>query len=241
MVHDPAHNTARAAVAPLARHRAAALAPLFERFSGRSNLPTLQNRIIFPPCTRWLTPGGAPGAAADSMAEYYARRARHVGLVVTEGVYLDLKGGTPYPDASVFYGAEALAQWRDVVDAVHREGGLIVPQIHHVGIQNPGPTLSPSGLTLKGKAVQPAATLAEIEGIKEAFVEAARNAARLGFDGVAIHSAHGYLLHEFLWDFTNRRDDAYGGDAARRRRLLVEIVEGCRAATDAMGLQRPVT
>ena len=66
-------------------------------------------------------------------------------------------------------------------------------------------------------------------------------AVRLGFDGVAIHSAHGYLLHEFLWDFTNRRDDAYGGDAARRRRLLVEIVEGCRAATDAMALQRSIT
>ena len=136
---DAAHRAAKAAVSRLASRqqsaRAAKLAPIFESFDGVSNLPSMRNRIIFPPCTRWLTPGGNPGASRDSMADYYARRAKHIGLVVTEGVYLShLKGGVPHPDATTFNGPGCLSDWKAVVSAVHAEGGLIVPQIHHVGI-----------------------------------------------------------------------------------------------------------
>ena len=83
--------------------------------------------------------------------------------------------------------------------------------------------------------MQEAATLEEIHGVRDAFVQAARDCAAVGFDGIAIHSAHGYLLHEFLWPTTNKRTDEYGGSAANRRRLLLEIVRGCRAATADLG------
>ena len=109
------------AVATLGRHKAAGaqLAPLFRPLppgaaGSVANLPSgLKNRVIFPPCTRWLTPGGEPAAAPDSMAEYYANRAKHVGLIVTEGVYMDLPGSSPHPDATHIYGDACMEQWRE--------------------------------------------------------------------------------------------------------------------------------
>lgn len=238
---DFAHQEARKAVAPLAAqaHRAQNVASMFEPFPGKGNLPPMKNKIIFPPCTRWLTPGGNPGVARDSMAEYYAARAKHIGLVVTEGVYLNLDGGSPDKDATNFHGEECLAAWTQVAAAVHREGGLIVPQIHHVGIQNASKqkTLSPSGISLVGKkiAIQEPMTKDEIVGLKEAYKQAARNCIATGMDGMAIHAAHGYLFHEFLWDNTNRRTDEYGGSPENRRRLLVEVVRGCKEAVKDLG------
>ena len=98
---------AAAAVAPLApegRKHAAKLAPLFRPLPQGEigHLPAgLRNRVIFPPCTRWVTPGGLPASAPDSMAEYYANRAAHCGLVVTEGLYMDVPGSSPHPDATI--------------------------------------------------------------------------------------------------------------------------------------------
>jgi 2,4-dienoyl-CoA reductase-like NADH-dependent reductase (Old Yellow Enzyme family) len=199
----------------------------------------LRNRIVMAPMTREASPDGVPG---EDVAAYYARRAAGgVGLIVTEGTYVGHDTAGTSRKVPRFHGDAALAGWRRVADAVHREGGRIVPQLWHVGVTRQAgrgpvreaPVLSPSGLDLGGEPKGRAATLAEIDAIIAAFAESAAAAERIGFDGVEIHGAHGYLVDEFLWDRTNRRDDRYGGGTAERVRFAAEIVAAVRSAVSA--------
>ncbi|ONH27775.1 NADH:flavin oxidoreductase [Pseudofrankia asymbiotica] len=206
-------------------------APLFTPFS----LPGLElrNRFVMAPMTRQFSPGGVPG---EDVAAYYARRAAHVGLVVTEGTYVDHPSAGASDRVPRFYGDDALAGWRRVVDAVHGAGGRIVPQLWHLGVtRTPGspphpsaPVLSPSGLRADGTAVGDEATTAEIDALVASFARAAADARRIGFDGVELHGAHGYLLDQFFWPQTNRRVDAYGGSLANRARVGAEVVAAVR-------------
>ena len=92
---------------------------------------TLQNRVVMAPMTRSGSPGNVPG---DKVVEYYRRRAQGgAGLIITEGTCIDHIAANGYPDVPYFHGEEALAGWKQVVDAVHAEGGKIAPQLWHVG------------------------------------------------------------------------------------------------------------
>ncbi|MFD3450612.1 NADH:flavin oxidoreductase [Streptomyces sp. NPDC058691] len=196
---------------------------------------TVPNRITMSPMTRSHSPGGIPG---EDVAAYYARRAAAgVGLIITEGTYV----GHPSAgeDAAVprFHGEEQLAGWSRVADAVHAAGGRIVPQLWHIGmVREPGKPpfesalpMGPSGLTLAGTdGGGHAMTRTDIDQVIGAFAQAAADAERIGFDGVEIHGAHGYLIDQFLWPFTNRRTDRYGGDPVARTRFATEIVEAVR-------------
>lgn len=194
----------------------------------------LANRFVMAPMTRQFSPGGVPGA---DLAEYYARRAAHVGLIVTEGTYVDHPSAGTSDRVPRFYGDDALDGWRRVVAAVHDAGGRIVPQLWHLGAaRSPGapprpeaPVLSPSGVSADGSVVGEPATTADIDAVVASFARAARDAARVGFDGVELHGAHGYLLDQFFWQVTNRRTDAYGGSFAARARLGAEVVAAVRA------------
>ncbi len=123
-----------------------------------------------------------------------------------------------------------------MAEAVHQAGGRIIPQLWHVGATRvagtppvpDAPPVSPSGLALDGTPTGHAMTQADLDDVVGAFAEAAADAERLGFDGVELHGAHGYLIDQFLWDGTNRRDDAYGGDIVSRARFAAEIVAACR-------------
>ncbi|AGL20156.1 oye family NADH-dependent flavin oxidoreductase [Actinoplanes sp. N902-109] len=206
----------------------------------------LPNRIVMAPMTRSFSPGGVPGA---DVAAYYARRAAGgTGLIVTEGTYVGHPTAGTSHRVPRFYGDDALAGWQRVADAVHANGGRIVPQLWHVGaVRRPGagpvedaPSVGPSGLGLDGTPLPgPGAelTVADIDAIVAAFAEAARAAQRVGFDGVELHGAHGYLIDQFLWERTNRRTDAYGGDPVARTRFAAEIVAAVR---DAVGPDFPV-
>ncbi|WP_374615875.1 NADH:flavin oxidoreductase [Frankia sp. AgKG'84/4] len=216
--------------APLARTD---VTPLFTPFSLAGI--ELANRFVMAPMTREFSPGGVPG---EDVAAYYARRAAHVGLIVTEGTLVDHpsagSGGDRVPH---LYGDDALAGWRRVVDAVHTAGGRIVPQLWHLGATREAgtppypdaPVLSPSGLRADGTVVGEAATTADIDALISAFVRAAAAAREVGFDGVELHGAHGYLLDQFFWPLTNRRTDGYGGSLAQRARLGAEVVAAVRA------------
>jgi 2,4-dienoyl-CoA reductase-like NADH-dependent reductase (Old Yellow Enzyme family) len=199
---------------------------------------TLPNRLVMPPMTRRFSPGGVPG---EDVAAYYRRRAAaQVGLIVTEGTYIDRAAAGDSTRVPRFYGEESLAGWRKVVEAVHAEGGKIVPQLWHVGMTrrdgrgpNPdAPSEGPSGLLLNGEASPNARVMTQedIDATVAAFAKAAADAERVGFDGIELHGAHGYLIDQFLWERTNRRTDAYGGDAVARTRFAVEVVEAVRAA-----------
>ncbi|MGW1891131.1 NADH:flavin oxidoreductase [Streptomyces sp. NPDC002004] len=197
---------------------------------------TVPNRIVMAPMTREFSPGGVPG---EDVAQYYARRAASgVGLIVTEGTYVGHDSAGTSDRVPRFYGTDALEGWDRVVSAVHEAGGKIVPQLWHVGAtRKPGagpvpsaPPAGPSGLGLDGQPKGSALTAAELDAVVEAFADAAAAAERIGFDGVELHGAHGYLIDQFLWERTNRRADGYGGSIEARSRFAAEIVAAVRAA-----------
>jgi 2,4-dienoyl-CoA reductase-like NADH-dependent reductase (Old Yellow Enzyme family) len=201
----------------------------------------LRNRLVMAPMTRQFSPDGVPG---DDVAAYYGRRASSLGLLVTEGTYVDegSGGSTRVPR---FYGERSLAGWRKVADAVHAEGGAIFPQLWHLGAaRKPGsgpfpdaPVISPSGVDAAGAVVGEPATARQLEATVAAYARAAAAARDAGFDGVELHGAHGYLLDQFHWPCTNRRADAYGGDIRGRVRFSYEVAAAVR---EAVGPDFPV-
>ncbi|MEV4034985.1 NADH:flavin oxidoreductase [Streptomyces umbrinus] len=198
---------------------------------------TVPNRIAMAPMTRQFSPGGVPG---EDVASYYARRAAAgVGLIVTEGTYVGHESAGQSDDIPRFHGDEQLAGWAKVAEAVHAAGGKIVPQLWHIGsVRRAGeppfadaPSVSPSGIHTEGaKVTGQAMTQQDLDDVIQAFAEAAAAAERIGFDGVELHGAHGYLIDQFLWAGTNRRTDAYGGDLVARTQFAAEIVAAVRAA-----------
>ncbi|MGY1579936.1 NADH:flavin oxidoreductase [Streptomyces sp. MN13] len=198
---------------------------------------TLPNRIVMAPMTRQFSPGGIPGA---DVASYYSRRAAAgVGLIVTEGTYVGHASAGESSRVPRFHGEEQLAGWAKVAEEVHAAGGRIVPQLWHIGmVRKPGrppfadaPAVGPSGLRVDGtEGTGEAMTQRDIDDVIGAFAEAAAAAERIGFDGVELHGAHGYLIDQFLWSGTNRRTDAYGGDPVARTRFAAEIVAAVREA-----------
>ncbi len=200
---------------------------------------TLPNRVVMAPMTRNFSPNNIPG---DNVVEYYRKRAQGgTGLIITEGTCPGHKAASGYPDVPFIAGEEQLGGWKKVVEAVHAEGGKIAPQLWHVGaFRKPGiepggdlPGYSPSGTLIPGKVVGHAMTLQDIEECQQAFIQAAVDAEKLGFDAIEIHGAHGYLLDGFFWEGTNQRDDHYGGSVENRVRFACEIITGIRERVSA--------
>jgi 2,4-dienoyl-CoA reductase-like NADH-dependent reductase (Old Yellow Enzyme family) len=236
------------------------VAPLFAPLTIRS--VTLRNRVVMAPMTRSFSPLGVPGA---DVAAYYRRRAEgETGLLITEGVGVDHPaalgdGGLNEADLPHMFGEAALAGWRAVVEGVHAEHGVIFPQLWHQGVMRKAgtgphpqaPSCRPSGLwgptgrttSLAAEDIAACAvptapmTETEIADVIAAYGRSARNALEVGFDGVAIHGAHGYLPDNFLWEETNQRTDRWGGDRRRRSEFAVEVVKTIRAVA---GAGRPV-
>ena len=183
---------------------------------------SLPNRIAMAPMTRSFSPHGVPGA---DVAAYYRRRAEGgVGLIVTEGVYIPhLRAGFD-PKVPRLYGETALAGWRDAVNEVHAAKGHIFAQLWHVGLQVAGGPAPAAGVEPVGTSMP----ISEIEAVITAYGEAAANAEAVGFDGIEIHGAHGYLIDQFFWEHTNHRSDFYGGSLVARTRFAADVVTEIR-------------
>ena len=210
----------------------------------------LRNRIVMSPMTRAFSPEGIPG---EDVASYYGRRAESgVGLIVTEGTWVPHPGAANEENVPNFYGDEALAGWKQVVDEVHRAGGCIMPQLWHVGLslkrkiegifaeaaagpadRQVGPSGYGSATGERPRLIKEPMTQRDIDDVIEAFATAAGSAKRLGFDGVAFHGAHGYLFDQFFWSETNRRADKYGGSIESRTRFACEVLQECRRRVGA--------
>jgi N-ethylmaleimide reductase len=213
----------------------------------------LANRIVMAPLTRNRSPNAVPG---DLSVTYYSQRAT-AGLIVTEATAISHQG-QGYANVPGLYGADQLAGWKRVTDAVHRGGGKIVVQLWHVGrishtaLQpGGGKPVAPSAIRANSKTflVKPdgigefvetseprALDAAELPGIVDDFRRAAKAAIEVaGFDGVEIHGANGYLIDQFLRSGTNHRTDDYGGSIENRTRFLFEVVD---AVTGAVGAGR---
>lgn len=200
------------------------------------------NRIVMAPMTRSRSPGYTPG---DEVAAYYKRRAAGgVGLIITEGTTINHGAANGYPDVPAFHD-EALEGWKNVVNEVHAAGGLIFPQLWHVGsVRKPGtepnpdlPGHSPSGFIKPGKKRCYEMNISDIDNVIEAFAQGAADAKSIGFDGVEFHGAHGYLIDQFFWEGVNQRTDKYGGSPENRTRFAAEIIA---AARDKVGPDFPL-
>jgi N-ethylmaleimide reductase len=171
---------------------------------------------------------------------YYSQRAS-AGLIVSEATQISPMG-KGYINTPGIHSEEQIAGWKTVVDAVHRLGGRIFLQLWHVGRVShssllPGNVspVAPSAIRANTQTVvetgfvdvsEPRAlSLTEIQRTIEDYGRAASNAKAVGFDGVEIHAANGYLIDQFLRSKSNVRTDTYGGSAANRVRFLGEVVE----------------
>ncbi|MQY29251.1 NADH:flavin oxidoreductase [Nocardia aurantia] len=196
----------------------------------------LRNRFAMAPMTRGKSPEGIPND--ENVGYYRARAAGGVGLIITEGTYIRGPAAGPSAEVPRFYGEDSAAGWRAVVDAVHAEGAAIVPQLWHLGVARgdepafePGtPSVSPSGVDHAGQAVGRPLTTADLAALVDSYVESAVLARQLGFDGIELHGAHGYLLDQFLWAATNQRSDRYNGAARDRAAFPARVVAAVRAA-----------
>lgn len=203
----------------------------------------LANRIVMAPLTRNRARAGIP---SELSATYYAQRAS-AGLIISEGTPISAQA-QGYADVPGIYSPEHVTAWRRITDAVHAQGGKIVAQLWHVGrishtsLQPEGAApVAPSALTAQSKTylidaqtgqggffdTSPPRALSaqELPAIVQDYVQAARCAVQAGFDGVEIHAANGYLLDQFLKDGTNQRNDAWGGSAENRCRLVLDVVQ----------------
>ncbi|MFJ4585515.1 alkene reductase [Streptomyces echinatus] len=206
----------------------------------------LPNRLVMAPMTR--NRAAADGTPLPIMGEYYAQRAG-AGLIIAEATTPSEVGAT-YPNIPAIYRDAHVKGWRAVTDTVHAAGGRMFLQLQHGGrighpetsglqpvapspVPYPDPMHTPSGS--RPSVVPREMTVDEIRATVEDFANAARNAIAAGFAGVEVHSANGYLLHQFLGQDTNRRTDSYGGPVANRIRFTVEVV---RAVVDAIGAER---
>ena len=198
----------------------------------------LANRLAVAPMTRVsATPDGVPTV---EMAEYYAGfAAGGFGLIVSEGTHTDHLYSQGYLNQPGLVTARQASGWRDVTSRVHAAGGRIVAQLMHAGALSQGNPYSES--TGGPSAVQPAGEMMpdyggkgpwpvpreltedDLDAVVDGFVQAALNAEVAGFDGVEVHAANGYLLDQFLTDYTNLRTDSYGGCVSNRIRLTVRV------------------
>ncbi|MBB6626875.1 alkene reductase [Nocardioides sp. KIGAM211] len=206
----------------------------------------LPNRLVMAPLTRNRSKGTVPG---DLAVEYYSQRAS-AGLIITEGSQPSARG-QGYLDTPGFHSPEQLAGWSRVADAVHAKGGRIVAQLMHAGrishpdntggeeIIAPSPIAAPNEMvTAEGPKPHPVPReieTSEIPAVIEEYVSAARNAVEAGLDGVEVHAANGYLIHQFLAPGSNERTDEYGGSPENRARFAIEVT---KAVVDAIGADR---
>jgi len=210
---------------------------------------TLKNRIVMSPMTRSRA-YGPDASPTDDMVTYYSQRAG-AGLIVTEGTQPSVIG-QGYLNTPGLHSDVQVRAWRLVTDAVHAEGGVIFAQLMHTGrighpsiYAQPQLPVGPSAVRAAGRVftasgmqdfvVPRELTSAEVERTIEDFAAAARNAISAGFDGVELHGANGYLLHQFLSTNANRRTDRWGGSPSNRVRMVIETT---RAVADAIGPDR---
>ncbi|RKT88772.1 2,4-dienoyl-CoA reductase [Saccharopolyspora antimicrobica] len=203
----------------------------------------LPNRAVVAPMSRVSTSGD--GVPTERMADYYREFALGgFGLITTEGTYTDDQHSQAYPDQPGLTSEAHAAGWREVVRAVHDAGGRIALQLMHAGAlsQLDRPTIAPSAVAPKG-AKMPAygggagpfrtpaeATEAEIAQAIAGFAATAARAREAGFDAVEVHGANGYLVDQFITDYTNLRSDRYGGSVANRAHFAAEVLRAVRAA-----------
>jgi N-ethylmaleimide reductase len=211
------------------------------------------NRVVMAPMTR--NRADDDGVPSPHAVTYYRQRAG-AGLIITEATQPSA-AGRGYAGTPGLHSDQQQFEWQKISDAVHDEGGLIYLQLMHTGrightslLPNGRQLLAPSAViaemevaTATGEMV-PAEmplemTASDIQTVIKDFADASERAVAAGLDGIELHGANGYLLHQFLSPHTNRRTDEYGGDAVNRARFVLELTSAVaeRIGADRVGLR----
>ena len=200
---------------------------------------TLPNRVVMAPMTR--SRADADGTPGDLAAEYYSQRAG-VGLVVSEGTQPSADG-QGYLSTPGIHTPAHVAGWKKIADAVHSQGSRLFIQLMHVGrMSHPDNTphhrhgVAPSPIapgtqmfTVAGMQDIPVPRALSVDEIRQTvgdFRRAARGAIEAGADGIEIHGANSYLIHQFIAQNSNIRTDDYGGSIVNRARFAIEVAAG---------------
>ncbi len=204
---------------------------------------TLRNRLVMPPMATEKSEG--EGWVSQALLDYYDEKTKggYFGLVVTEHSYICEEGKASVHQVS-FARNEDVPGLAKLARVIHRNGSKAIAQVNHAGGKAVcalnGAALAPAPsamdyVTTRGEAVQARTmTQEEIDAVISAFAAAARRAQQAGFDGVEIHSAHGYLLNQFYSPLTNQRTDQYSGATIEgRMRLHCQVIAAVREAVGA--------
>jgi 2,4-dienoyl-CoA reductase-like NADH-dependent reductase (Old Yellow Enzyme family) len=221
---------------------------------------TLSNRIVVSPMCQYSADQGQ--ATAWHMVHLNTLALSGAGMLCIEATSVEAEGRITPGDLGLYDDATEAAL-RPVLNAIRRNTGTaVVVQLAHAGRKAscavpweggeqmpPGEggwlTHAPSAIAHKsGESTPQVLDAAGLDRIRSAFAASARRAAQLGLDGIEIHAAHGYLLHEFLSPLSNQRTDEYGGSLANRMRFPLEVFDAARAAfpaTQPVGLRLSAT
>jgi len=199
---------------------------------------TLSNRLIMPPMA--TSKAEPDGKVSQAVLDYYAEKSAggYLSLIIIEHSFIMPQGKASLQQLSAADDS-VIEGLRELVAVIHRNGSKAVMQLNHAGsaaneeitgstpvapsaVKNPRQGTMPRELTLEG-----------ISDLIEAFKNAARRTKEAGFDGVEIHSAHGYLLNQFFSPLTNKRTDEYGGNVHNRIRLHLQVIEAVRVEVGA--------
>ncbi len=198
---------------------------------------SVKNRIIRSATHEGLADeNGAPSDKLISKYEYLARN--EIGCIITGYAAVSKNGVSPYPGMLRIYDDSVIEKYKELTSAVHKHNTPIVLQIAHCGRQTSSKAIgcqkvAPSDVLHafypdKAKVLDEA----EIYCIIDDFVSAAARAEKAGFDAVQLHAGHGYLLHDFLSPYGNRRKDKWGGTFENRCRAVEMIIKGIKEKTN---------
>jgi 2,4-dienoyl-CoA reductase-like NADH-dependent reductase (Old Yellow Enzyme family) len=204
---------------------------LFESFIFPKTSKVISNRIALAPMTNGQSHDD--GTLGDDEYRWLIRRAKEgFGIIFTCAAHVT-KEGQGWPGELGIWHNDHISGLKRLADSIHQCGSLAIVQIFHGGARSPEsltgvPPWSASAhtMTVGSKEVQiREGTLEDVENVTTAFVDAAVHAHQAGMDGIELHAAHGYLLHQFISSATNQRQDAYGGNFQNRIRLLRNIIK----------------
>lgn len=197
---------------------------------------TMPNRFMLAPLTN--TQSYDDGTLSDDEFHWLTQRAKGgFGLTMTCASHVQFVG-KGFPGQLGIYEDDQIAGHKRLAAEIKANNSLAIAQLHHAGMRAPEAEIGqqPVSASAVAKYKTRALSLAEVEQLRDDFIDAALRAQSSGYDGIEVHAAHGYIITQFLSAETNHREDRYGGELANRTRLLYEIVDGMRLACGPMFL-----
>ena len=209
---------------------------------------SLTNRLIMPPMA--TSKAESDGKVSQAILDYYAEKSKggYLSLIIIEHSFIRQQGKAHKGQLSIAEDS-LIVELKKLAEVIHHNGSKCVMQINHAGsaaveevtgtiVVGPSAVTSPSKMSRTTELTFPKElSKEEIASIVTDFAKAALRVKEAGFDGVEIHSAHGYLLSQFLSPLSNQRTDEYGGSLKNRIRFHLEVIKAVR---DAVGDDFPI-